>query len=209
MGILIPEGNLTSVITVGSQLVDDKVGINSRVNEVVTIGCLGNSPSEIGLMAMSVSVPDAEFGVVMGGTTMHMSNSVRGKLGDNKHLLSASGEVVWIFIWSGVDGDETPVEIRLIDVLPLGDGCVISSLGTIQVNTASGVNKGNCVPTSTNITEVNLQVPLVSMGILIPERDFSPVVAVGTKLMQYEVRIDGRTQVVIATVSGSKGPLQV
>jgi len=111
MSILVPEGNLTCIIAVGSQLVDDKVGINSRVNEVVPIGSLGNSPSEIGLMTMSVTVPDAEFGVVMGGSTKDMSNCVRGKLGNNKHLFSASCEVVWIFIWSGVNWDETPMEI--------------------------------------------------------------------------------------------------
>jgi len=79
----------------------------------------------------------------------------------------------------------------------------------MKVNTASGVNKGNSVPTSANITEVNLQVSLVSMCVLVPERDFSTIVAVGTELVQYEVRIDGRTQVVIAIVSGSEGPLQV
>jgi len=149
-------------------LVHNKVGVHCRAEEVIAIWALLNSPSEVGLVTMCVTIPDADLGLVLSITTIDVGNCMRSELTDNPDLSARSSKAVGISVWARVHWNKSPMEIGLTDILPLGNGSIIGSLGSLKVNTGSRMDERNGPVTTSNVPECNLQIALVSMGTSVP-----------------------------------------
>jgi len=190
-------------------LVHHEVGIDRRAEEVIAIWTLLNSPSEVGLVTMGVTIPNADLGCILSSTTMDMGNCMGGTLADNPNLSAASGEAVRVCVRTRVHRNKSPMEIGLTDVLPLGNGGIISSSSTMNVYTGARVNERKRPETTSNIPKVDLQISLVSMGISVPQGNFTTVVVVRAMLVHHEAWVDGRLNEKGSIGSRSKSPLQI
>ena len=123
---------------------------------------------------------------------------------------SGLGKLFWSFpLFSLFNRNKSPFEVRLFNVVPLGDlgsvGCVVSE----DVNTFSGVDKSDGPPFTSFVVELDLQVSLVSVGVLVPDGNVSVVVAVGTMLMEDEVWINAGLDEEVSSRGVSDGPSKV
>jgi len=80
VGVLVPNRDSTIVIMVRTKLVEDEVGVNSRLDVVVSIRSLADGPLEIGLVSMGVLVPTCDWGIIVSDSTLQMSNWAKSAL---------------------------------------------------------------------------------------------------------------------------------
>jgi len=179
MSSLVPEGDGTIVLVVGSELVNDKVGVDDRFNVVVSIASFRNLPFKVVLMTMSVLAPKGDLSFVVGSTTKDVSYSVGGEFALKVERFVGLREFLWLFVvplWFLVNSLELPLKVVLVNPIPLVDGCVVMGGGTKNVNILSGVDKFNAVVTISTVVEVHTAVTLVSMSGTVPKGDGSSIV---------------------------------
>jgi len=70
MSVLVPNRNSSSVVMVRTMLMEDEVRINSTSNVIGSIRSRNDGPLHVGLMSMSVLVPDGDLSIIVGVTTM-------------------------------------------------------------------------------------------------------------------------------------------
>jgi len=113
-------------------------------------------------------------------------------------------------LFKGILGlDESPFKVVLVNVVPLGDWCVVVCGGSINVDAFSRVNKFDGIPTVAKFVKFHLNVTLVAMSSLVPEGDSSVVFAVGSKLVHGKVGVDACFKEVVSTTSFRKFPFEV
>jgi len=155
VGILVPNRDSTIVFMVRTKLVEDEVGVNSRLDVVGTIRSMGESPLEIGLVSMGVLVPTCDWGIIVSNSSLQMSNWA--KLTLEVESLSTSCKVVWAApVLLVLDRNKSPLQVCLIDVVPLGDWGSIGSSGTINMNTFAVVDESDGPPFTSLVVELDL-----------------------------------------------------
>jgi len=113
-------------------------------------------------------------------------------------------------LFKGILGlDESPFEVVLVDVVPLGNCGVISSGGSKNMDTFARVNKFDSIPTISEFVKFHLNITLVAMSSLVPEGD-RRIVFVGCSLLMHdEVGINAALKEVVTTSSIRKFPFEV
>jgi len=113
------------------------------------------SPLEIGLVAMGVLIPTCDGGIVMSNSTLQVSNWTKSTL--EVKSLSASCKVVGSspFLLC-LDRNKSPLQVGLINIVPLRDRCAISSSSAINMSTFSGVDESDCPPFTSLVVELDL-----------------------------------------------------
>jgi len=105
--------------------------------------------------------------------------------------------------------DESPLEVCLVNGVPLSNRGVVGSGGTLDVQALSAVDESNKPPTITRGLETKLQVSLLSISSLVPDGDWPPVVGGGALLVNNEVSVYGRGKVENVLASWFDVPLEV
>jgi len=150
-------------------LMEDVVRVNSTCNMVSSIWARCDGPLKVGLVSMSVSIPDGNLGIIFGSTSLQVGNSIWGESTDKVELLSLVGELFGFSVsFVGFNWNEGPFEVSLVNIVPLGDGVTISMGSILDMYAFSRMSKSDRIPISTFMIKVNLQVSLVSMSVLVP-----------------------------------------
>ena len=76
VGVLVPDGNVSIIVVVSTMLMEDEVGVNAGLDVVGSIRTVGESPLEIGLVTVGVLIPDGNWGVITGNSSLQVGNSV-------------------------------------------------------------------------------------------------------------------------------------
>jgi len=107
--------------------------------------------------------------------------------------------------------DESPLEVCLVNGVPLSNWGVVGSGGTLDVQALSAVDEANEPPTITRGLETNLQVSLLSISLLVPRGDRTTIVGGCALLVNNEVSVygGGKVENVVSTGSSFDVPLKV
>jgi len=210
MSVLVPDRNTSTIVAVSTKLMEDKVGVSHTLNIVGSIGSVRNGPLEVCLVSMGAFVPSSDLSIIFTNSTMEMSNNVISKSALDVALLPGLSELLrFLVVLLGFNRDEAPFKVGLINIVPLGDWVVVSSGGSLNVNTLVGMSKSDGPEVSTLVVKMNLQVSLVSMSVLVPGRNTSTIVVVSTKLMEDKVGVSCTLNIVGSIGSTRNGPLEV
>jgi len=107
--------------------------------------------------------------------------------------------------------DESPLEVCLVNGVPLSNWGVVGSGGTLDVQALSAVDEANEPPTITRGLETNLQVSLLSISLLVPRGDRTTIVGGCALLVNNEVSVygGGKVENVVSASNCFDVPLEV
>jgi len=77
---------------------------------------------------------------------------------------------------SAMSRQESPLEVGLVNGVPLSNVGIVGGLGTLDVHALTAVNETNEPPAIASGLETNLEVSLVTVGFLVPGGDSITVV---------------------------------
>jgi len=210
MSVLVPDRDTTTIVVVRTKLMEDKVGVSRTVNIVGSVGSGRNGPLEVCLVSMGGFVPSSDMSIIFTNAIFEMGNNVISKSALDVALLPGLGELFrFLVVLLGFNRDEAPFKVGLINIVPLGDWVVVSRGGSLNVNTLVGMSKSDGPEVSTLVVKMNLQVGLVPMSVLVPDRDTTTIVVVSTKLMEDKVGVSRTVNMVGSVGSPRNGPLEV
>jgi len=208
VGVFVPGGDLAAVVVVSSILVDDELGVSLRDDEEFARGLRSgfNVPLKVWLIDPG---PSANLGAIRSDSAEEVEEGA--KLALNSDLDAREvGRVVSVRIGTE-SGQESPFEVGLVNGIPLGDGGIVASLGTLDVYGLAAVNELDEPPSVTRGFETNLQVSLVSVGTLVPGGDSISVVGGSTLLVNDEISVNSGRDVenVVSARDALDVPLKV
>jgi len=93
----------------------------------------------------------------------------------------------------------------------LSNGGIVGSQSTLDVHALAAVNETNEPPAIARRLETNLQVTLVTVGLLVPGGDRTAVFVVSTLLVNDEISVNGRgdEEYIVMTRNALEVPLEV
>jgi len=107
-----------------------------------------------------------------------------------------------------VEVAESPNQVGLVALSPLGNVGIVVALTTMQMRTLAGMNEDDEPESVAGILEADLSVGLIHA---LPDGDVAAVVVVGAVLLQHVIAagVDGRDEIEVAALGGLDAPLKV
>jgi len=93
-----------------------------------------------------------------------------------------------------MDRKDAPLEVRLINLIPLGDWGVVGSRGTMHVDILSTVSKLDEPIVIAGRFKGDLEISLMSVGTLVPRGDFTSIIRICAELVHHKRGIGDGTQ---------------
>jgi len=188
--------------------VNDEVVVNFGDYEESTRSLRGgfNVPFKVGLINPR---PGANFGSIGSDATKEMEESAKLALNCDTNAREVC-RVVDVGV-SALSRQESPLEVGLVNGVPLSNGGIVGSQGSLDVHAFTTVNETNEPPAIASSLETNLQVSLVTVGFLVPGGDRITVVRGTTLLVNDEISVNGRGDVenVVMARNALEVPLEV
>jgi len=173
VGSFVPGGDKAAVFVVCTLLVNNERMVNFGDQEEMTRSLRGgfNVPFKVGLINPR---PGANSGSIGSDATKEMEESTKLALYCDTNAREVCG-VVDVGV-SAKSRQESPLEVVLRNGVPLSDSGIVSGQGTLDVHVLTAVNETNVPPSIARSLETNLEVSLVTVGLLVPDGDSITVV---------------------------------
>jgi len=208
MGCFVPGGAWAAVFVVSPLLVNNELmvtfGDYEEMTRIVRAGF--NVPFKVRLIDPR---PGANFASIGSVASKEVEESAKLALNCDTNAMEVCRIVV-----GGVSTksrQESPLEVGLRNGVPLSDIGIVGSQTTLDVHALTAVNETNVPPTIARRLETNLQVSLVTVGVLVPGGDRTSVVGVTTLLVNDEISVNGGgdEEYVVMTRNALEVPLEV
>jgi len=153
--------------------------------------------------------PGANSGSIGSDTAKEVEESAKLALNCNMNASEVS-RVVMVGV-SAKSRQESPMKVGLRNGVPLSDRGIVGSQSTLDVNALATVNETNEPPAIASMLETNLQVSLVTVGVLVPGGDSFSVVGGTTLLVNDEISVNrrGEEEYVMMSRNALDVPLEV